>query len=256
MSQGQMPAITLNAFSVMSTWLYAPPVQGSSKRPSIRFNVRGNVPTVVVKTGVDGDENHGKIDFRTDLATFAAALHYAKNLANNVPGTPTKRVFIYQDDFLAGKKMDKIVPLSKWEIGRAQDGRVYMAVLSTKTSRPRIPFYFGPSKYHSIQNGDGSEITPTEMSEAYAIGFLVPAEAVVYNMMVSQFDENAKNVANPANFGGGNGGGNRPNGGNNNYSGNRGGNGGGYNSGGNGGGGSGGGSTQMADQGFDDVMAF
>lgn len=252
MSQGQMPAILLNAFSVMSTWLYAAPVQGSQKRPSIRFNVRGNVPTVIVKTGVEGDENHGKIDFRTDLATFAAAMHYAKALANNVPGTPAKRIFIYQDDFLAGKKLDKLIPLSKWEIGRAQDGRVYMAVLSTKTSRPRIPFFFGPSKYHSIQNGDGVEITPQEMSEAYAIGFLVPAEAIVYNLMVQQFDENAKNVANPANFGGGNGGGNRPAGNGGNFGGNRGGGSNSYS----GGGQSGGGAPQMADQGFDDVMAF
>lgn len=246
-----MPQVTLNAFSVMSTWLYAQPVQGSSKRPSIRFNVRGNVPTVVVKTGVEGDENHGKIDFRTDLATFAAAIHYAKNLANDVPGTPTKRVFIYQDDFVAGKRLDKQMVLSKWEIGRAQDGRIYMAVLSTKSSRPRVPFYFGPSKYHSIQNGDGSEITPKEMSEAYAIGFLAPAEAIVYNLMVSQFDENAKNVANPANFGGGNGGGGnggfKGNGGgnggykNNNYSGNS-------NSGGNSGGGG------FKDDGFGDAM--
>jgi uncharacterized membrane protein YgcG len=252
MSQGNIPAPILNAFSVMSTWIYAAPVQGSTKRPSIRFNVRGNVPTIVVKTGVDGDENHGKIDFRMDLATFAAAMHYTKQLVNNVPDIPQKRVFIYQDDFLAGKKMDKVIALSKWEIGRGSDGRVYMAVLSTKSSRPRIPFYFGPSKYHSIQNGDGSEITPKEMSEAYAMGFLIPAEAIVYNLMVSQFDPNAKNVANPANFGGGNGGGG------NNFGGNRGGNGGGGNYGGNRGGNSGG---QAAagfgdDGGFGDVMAF
>lgn len=248
--QGNFPAPILNAFSVMSTWLYAQPVQGSQKRPSIRFNVRGNVPTVVVKTGVEGDENHGKIDFRTDLATFAAAIHYAKQLANNVPDIPQKRIFIYQDDFLAGKKMDKVIALSKWEIGRAQDGRVYMAVLSTKASRPRVPFYFGPSKYHSIQNGDGSEITPKEMSEAYCIGFLVPAEAIVYNLMVTQFDENAKNVANPANFGGGNGGG----GGGQRQGGNS------YSGGGNRGGNSnyngGGGSAPMADEGFGDVMNF
>lgn len=243
MSQGNFPAPILNPFSVMSTWLYAPPVQGSNKRPSIRFNVRGNVPNIVVKTGVEGDENHGKIEFRTDLATFAAAIHYAKQLVENKPDVPPKRIFIYQDDFVAGKKLDRIMAISKWEIGRGTDGRVYMTVLSTKTSRPRIPFYFGPSKYHTIQNGDGSDITPKEMSEAYAIGFLVPAEAVVYNLMVSSFDENAKNVANPANFGGG-GGGNQNN---------RGGNSGGYNKGGNGGGGNSGG---YKDESFGDVMEF
>jgi hypothetical protein len=241
MSQGNAPVQQLNPFSVMSTWLYADPVQGSSKRPQIRFNVRGNVPNIFVKTGVEGDENHGKIEFRTDLPTFAAAMHYAKCLVNNVPDTPTKRVFLYQDDFLAGKRMDKIIPISKFEIGRAQDGRVYMTVLSTKSSRPRIPFFFGPSKYHTIQNGDGSEITAKEMSEAYAIGFLVPAEAIIYQLLVTQFDPNAKNVANPANFGGGNsgGGGGQRSGGNSNYNG-------------------GGGQRQSSpvNDSFDDAMAF
>lgn len=255
MSQGNAPVVQLNPFSVMSTWLYADAVQGSSKRPQIRFNVRGNVPNIFVKTGVEGDDNHGKIEFRTDLPTFAAAMHYARCLATNVPDTPSKRVFIYQDDFVAGKRMDKIIPLSKLEIGRAQDGRVYITVLSTKSSRPRIPFYFGPSKYHSIQNGDGSEISPKEMSEAYAVGFLVPAEAITYQLLVSQFDPNAKNVANPANFGGGGGGGGNQGGqrqGGGNYGGGGGGN---SYGGGNSGGGNRGGGNPASD-GFDDVMAF
>ena len=85
------------------------------------------------------------------------------------------------------------------------------------------------------------------MSEAYAIGFLVPAEAVVYNLMVSQFDENAKNVANPANFGGGNGGGGQRQGGNN-YGGQR--------QGGNSYGGGNQQSTPMKDDSFGDVMDF
>lgn len=234
--QGQMPAPTLNAFSVMSTWLFAPPVEGSQKRPSIRFGVYGNVPRITVKTGVEGDINHGKIDFKTDLATFAAAMGYARQLIEG-KDIPQERIFVHQDDFVGGKKIDKVVPLAKLQIGREPTtGRVYIAVLSTQSSRPRIRFFFGPTKHHDILNGDGTQISPKEMSEAYAYGFLVPAEAIVYNLMVQSFDQNAKNVANPANFTSNNGGGGqRPQGGGG-YNSNNGG-GGNYNGGGNSGGG-------------------
>jgi hypothetical protein len=233
MSQNNIPAPTLNAFAVMSNWLFAAPVSGGSKRPSFRFQVIGNVPRMVVKTGVEGDMNHGKIDFRCDLPTFGAMVHYVRQLLDG-KDVPAERIFTYEDDFVAGKKLDKPMVLAKLMVGReAESGRIYIAIISTQPNRPRIRFFFGPAKYHNITNADGSTISPKEMSEAYAYGFVVPAEAVVYNLMVSQFDPNAKNVANPANFAGGGGGGqggggfNRggQGGGGNNF--NRGGNGGG-----------------------------
>lgn len=215
--QPQYQGPALNAFSVMSTWLHADPVDGAQKRPNFRFGFIGNVPRITVKTNVQGDLNNGKIEFKTDLATFAAAMHYARQLASNVPDVPQERKFIYQDDFVGGKRLDKIIPLTTLVIGREQSsGRIYIALLSSQQQRPRIRFFFGPSKYHNILNGDGSQISPKEMSEAYAIGFLEPATQAIFNMMVTSFDPNAKNVANPANFGGGQnggGGGQRPQGG-------------------------------------------
>lgn len=201
MSQNmQANAIQLNPFSVMSTWLHAEPVEGSQKRPNLRFNVIGNVPRISVRTNVPNDPQYGRIDFKTDLATFAAAMHYANQLATGAD-VPQERRFTYEDDFLAGKKLDKPMVLSTLMIGReAESGRIYIAIISSQQQRPRIRFFFGPSKYHNILNGDGTQITPKEMSEAYAIGFLKPAEQLVYQLLVKDFDENAKNVANPANF--------------------------------------------------------
>ncbi len=230
MSQQNFPAPVLNIFSVMSNWMFADPVEGAQKRPSLRFGVYGNVPRITVKTNVQGDMNNGKIDFNMDLGTFAVAMAYLQDLTNKVPDTPSEMKFIYQDDFVAGKKLDKIITLATLVIGKANDGRIYIAVLSSQQSRPRIRFFFGPSKYHAIQNGDGSLVSPEVMSVAYARGFARAFEPMIYQLLTgSSFDPNAKNVANPANFnggGGGNGGGNRGGGGNN-Y--NRGGNGGGGN---------------------------
>ena len=218
--QQQRPGPVLNIFSVMSNWLYADPVDGNKKRPNIRFAVFGNVPRISVRTNVEGDINHGRIDFNTDLATFSAAMAYALKLAEGAD-VPQERKFIYQDNFVAGKRLDKVITISSLVIGRdPQTGRIYMAVLSSQTQRPRIRFFFGPSQYHTIQNGDGSTITPKEMSEAYCVGFLKPAYDLTLQVLMQQFDENGKNVANPANFaGGGNNQGGNTGGyqGNNNY---------------------------------------
>lgn len=215
-----MPAPVLNIFSVMTNWMFADPVEGSQKRPSLRFGVYGNEPRITVKTNVQNDINHGKIDFNCDMATFAAAMSFAQSLANGT-ATATERKFIYQNDFVAGKKLDRIIPITTLVIGRAPDGRMYIALLSAQSSRPKIRFFFGPTKYHTIQNGDGSPVTPEEMSNAYAIGFLTSATQFIYQLMTgASFDPNAKNVANPANFGGGGGGqggGQRPQGGGGGY---------------------------------------
>lgn len=231
MSQQNFPAPTLNIFSVMSNWMFADPVEGSQKRPSLRFGVYSNVPRITVKTNLQGDMNNGKIDFNMDLATFAVGMAYLQDLAEGKPDTPNELKLEYQDDFVAGKKLDRVMTLATWVIGKAQDGRIYMAILSSQQSRPRIRFFFGPTKYHNLKSGDGSPIGADKMSQAYARGLARSFEPMVHQLLTgSSFDPNAKNVANPANFngGGGNGGGQRQGGG-----------GGGYNRGGNGGGGGG-----------------
>jgi hypothetical protein len=209
MSQQQnFPAPVLNIFSVMSNWMFADPMDGSKKRPSIRFGVYGNVPRITVKTNVEGDMNHGKIDFNMDLATFAVGMAYLNDLAEGKPDTPTEMKLEYQDDFVAGKKLDRVMTIATWVIGKATDGRIYMAVISSQQSRPRIRFFFGPTKYHNLKAGDGSAYGADKLSQAYARGIGRSVEPMVLQLLTgSAFDPNAKNVANPANFNGGAGGG-------------------------------------------------
>lgn len=202
------PAPTLNIFSVMSNWMFADPVEGSKKRPSLRVGVYGNVPRITVKTNVEGDLNHGKIDFNMDLPTFTVGLSYLNDLVEGKPDTPNELKLEYQDNFVAGKKLDKVITLSTWVIGKGTDGRIYMAVISSQQQRPRIRFFFGPTKYHALKLGDGTLLGADKMSQAYARGFARSTEPLVYQLLTgSSFDPNAKNVANPANFAGGSGGG-------------------------------------------------
>lgn len=225
-------APTLTVFDVMSNWLFAKPVNGSNKRPNLRIKVLGNVPRITVKTGVDGDKDYGKIDFQTDLATFTVAMHKLQEMAEGRDQSEGY-IFDYENDFLAGKKLDNKIVLSMLQIGRDKEsGKLYIAVISGDKSRPRIQFFFGPSQYHNIRRKDGSALTEREMSDAYAIGFLKPACKLMMQYLESNFDPEAKNVPKPmgqqgGGNGGGYGGGNR-----------QGGNSGGYQGGGNSGGGS------------------
>lgn len=206
MSQQNFPAPVLNIFSVMSNWMFADPVDGGTKRPSIRFGVYGNVPRITVKTNVQGDMNNGKIDFNMDLATFAVGMAYLNDLAEGKEGVANELKLEYQDDFVAGKKLDRVMTLATWVIGKATDGRIYMAVISSQASRPRIRFFFGPTKYHNLKSGDGSPLDAGKMSAAYARGIGRSVEPMVLNLLTGPaFDPNAKNVANPANFNGGGG---------------------------------------------------
>lgn len=204
--QPQRAPSPLTIFDVMSNWLFADPVQGAHKRPNIKIKPMGNVPRIIVKTNVEGDRNNGRIDFNTDLATFAAAMHALRQMAQ---GTSKHDLlnFDYTDDFVAGKKLDKPMLLSTLQIGRDKDTeRLYIAIIAHQ--RPRIQFFFGPSKFHGIRLRDGSPLPMGELSNAYAIGFLEPACHMLYNLLSgSAFDENAKNVAKPPAMQGGGGGG-------------------------------------------------
>lgn len=204
--QQQMPKAIVNMFSLMNGWLYTDPVQGAQKRPTLRVGVFGNNPRLTVRTNVEGDQNHGKIDFNCDLATFAAAIAYVRKLANGVDCEPHME-FVYQNDFVAGKKLDSIIPLTNLVIGKDAEGRIYIALVSSQTSRPRIKFYFGPSKHHDILLKDKSKAGPGLLSQCYAEGWAKPAYDLVIHYLTADFDPNAKGVANPNNMNNGQGGG-------------------------------------------------
>jgi len=198
---------------VMSTWLFTEPTAGATKRPNFRVKVIGNVPRFVVKTNVPDDKNNGRIDFNMDVETFAVIMHKIEELAN---GGDKGYDVEYVDDFIAGKKLDKPVTIATVKIGRDRsNGKIFIAVLGY--NRPKIQFFFGPSKFHAIKNSDGSELSEAEVSNAYAMGFVKSFSPIVYNLLCSEFNPDAKNVAKAPTQGGGFGGGGNQGGGGGNY---------------------------------------
>jgi len=189
--QPQRPPIIPNALDVMSTWMYAEPTSSGQKRPNFRVKVIGNVPRLVVKTNVPDDKNNGRIDYNMDLPTFGVIMAKIREIAQGKDGSFTSE---YVDDFIAGKKLDKPVVIASVKIGRDNaSGKIYIAVLGYQ--RPKIQFFFGPSKFHTLKQGDGSELTEAEISSAYAMGFVDMYSKVVAELLISEFNPEGKNVA-------------------------------------------------------------
>lgn len=192
-----------NILDVMSNWLFTDPVPGASKRPNFRVKVIGNVPRITVKTNVENDKNNGKIDFNVDLPTWTTIVAMGMAMATGQDDSEGY-TWDYKDDFVAGKKLDREMIISSLQIGRDREsGRMYIAVMSGDKSRPRIQFWFGPSKYHDIRHRDGSPLAPKKLSEAFAVGFLKATASMVDQLLITTFNPDAKNVAKAGPQGGG-----------------------------------------------------
>lgn len=215
--QRKFPERKLNQGDMMNNWLYAPPVEQGGKRPNLRVRMTGNSPRFVVKTNVPNDANNGRIEFNTDYITFNVILN---TIVRVVKGEITDRVvFDYKDNYVAGKKLDSEMVLSKLEVGRRKDGRVFIAVRSTQQGRPNIAFTFEPSRFHGVATIGGTELTPAQVSEMYAMGWVDMQLTILSHVLNTDFDPDGKGVAKPPQMQGGQGGGGYQN---------RGGNGGGY----------------------------
>lgn len=178
---------------VMSNWLYADPVTGSQKRPNFRLKTLGNVPRFIVKTNVPDDRDNGRIEFHSDLATFSVIVSFLERLGKGEDeGTYT---FEYNDHiFIKGQRSEKPVTKASIKIGVDKTtGRIYIAVLGY--NRPKIQFFFGPSNYHAMKAGDGSELDVGLVSRAYALGCAREWAVRIPMMLVNEFNPDAKNVA-------------------------------------------------------------
>lgn len=193
-NQPNRAPIKLTPLDVFSNWLYAEPVAGATKRANFRLKVLGNVPRFIVKTNVPDDKNNGRIEFNTDIATFAVVVDFINDLAEGKEeGSYTLE---YNDHVFSsgGQRSEKPVTKATIKIGKEKDtGRIFIAVLGY--NRPKIQFFFGPSNFHALKSGDGSELDAGFVSQRYAKACAKSWSEQVINLINANFDEDAKNVA-------------------------------------------------------------
>ena len=242
--QQQAPQRKQLPFDDQRMKLYANPVQGATKRPTLTFGYVtrkfvANMASITVRTQVPNDKNNGVIKAEIPMSSMYSIFETVKEILA-LPGAQERSRRLYTD-FLMGKKTDQPVPYANLIVGKEEDGRVYIALVAK--NRPNIKFHVAPDDFIREVTRDGQEMNTVEYYAQYGRGYF-GLIADVYAWVV-----NSEFIGWSPDNGGGNGG-NGGNGGGNNWGGgNNGGNGGGNN---NGGGNSGwGGGNDSNDSGDD-----
>lgn len=200
--------------------LYGAVVSGATKRPVLTFGYVtrkfvANMASITVKTQVPNDANNGNIKAEIPMALMYSIRETAMDLLT-LPGAQERIRGLYTD-FLAGKKMDQPVKYASLIVGKEDDGRLYLALVSR--NRPSIKFHIAPDDFFREVTKDGQEMNTSEYYSQYARGYMNMIFGVYDNLTQSEFIGWTPNDNQQGNNQNGNGNNNQYSGGGNNQSG-------------------------------------
>lgn len=216
------PAPHRNVLSEFKLRLLGEIQSGAKRRPTLGVSVHKNQPRIQVRTEVPNDSDNGLIAANMDTHTFFAFMDILKKVTENPAVEPENRFSIRNQGhtFFGGKRSEKPELLSTTIIGRDKDTQeVYLAVISSRKERPCIKFYFRPSEWHDLRDGQGQPLDPATISNIYASSYLGWLNELVPAVLFAEYV-----APEPRDNGQGGGGNNWGNRNNNNGGNNRGGN--------------------------------
>lgn len=220
------------------------PVKGVKGWSTLQYYANNDNPGITVYTNdpSDKENNFGRIQAKFGLLDMHIHLEQLSAVASSKEPV---NMSVTCKGMRGGKDNPKQVDVAEVEVGKRQDGVVYIVVRDLENrNRPEIEFVFTPSRFHNYAV-NGQPATEAMLSVLVAKGIYKLLSELI--PQVSRTTYKHPEPKQQGGGGGGYGGGNRGGGGNN-YGGNNNSNGGG-NRGGGGGGGSFGGDT-------DDDMPF
>jgi hypothetical protein len=145
--------------------MYTPQPDGQGKSSRLVYDIVANNPRIICYTNIPEDnvesKNWGRISANLDLPTFYGFLDILEKMADAEPDTRVKidnRGFTY----ISGKRSESTVLLSELFVGKDQDGKVWISVITE--GRPKVKFTYGVSDYHSFTHGNGVAFTEAEAS--------------------------------------------------------------------------------------------
>ena len=173
----------LNEFKLR---LYADPVSGSKKKPSLAVSVVKNQPRITVRTNVETDPENGRVMAKMDAPTFFGFLEVLRLAIDAEPGY--RRSIENKNPFIGGKaNFENPMTESTTHIGKDPEGRVFIGVVNKKVTPVR--FYFKPTNFHYLVDQDGNAIPEAELTVIYAKAWLNLMYQLVPNVLDTHFEE-------------------------------------------------------------------
>lgn len=152
----------------------------------LRVGVLENCPFMTVRTRVDGDANHGKIDANMDPKTWYALMALIRAVAmSNGPVAP-KSVDNYGHPFINGQRSREKKIMSRTTVQKKEDGVIYISI-TAGSKRPVIEFPFLADEYHAFVGDQGQPMSPAEVSRYCAIGMVNIWEKMMAQVLVDHY---------------------------------------------------------------------
>ena len=154
-----MPDSKKNILSHSKMTLTAPKLPNGSYPPKFKVQTYNNNVQFAIFTGLD---NSGVINAGMDPITFYTALAMIERMIKEP--TPAKdEVITYKVENDQGRGKDKALK-STTVIGKDSEGVLFISVLSTDSSMPKVKFNFNTDFYHRISIPGVSKATVSELA--------------------------------------------------------------------------------------------
>lgn len=192
-----------NALDEFKLRLTAPKLENGDRPPMLAISVVGNHPRINVFTNVPSDKNRGIIRAAMDTPMMYVLIDLLYEMVDAEPETKK-----YIDNYTRNRGEDgknKTECESRTVVGKDKNGIVYLSVISTDESRPRVKFNFQNSYYHPVHDGQGNQLEKADMSRRMARAYA----NMLSNLVANVLDTNYQQPQQQGGFGGGNRGGNR-----------------------------------------------
>lgn len=154
-----MPDSKKNIFSHSKMTLTAPKLENGSYPPKFKVQTYNNNVQFAIFTGLD---NSGVINAGMDPITFYSVLAMIERMIKE-PAPPKGEVLTYKVENDQGRGKEKALK-STTIIGKDSDGILFISVLSTDSSMPKIKFNFNTDYYHRISISGVSKATVSEIA--------------------------------------------------------------------------------------------
>lgn len=207
--------------------LSAEPLDKGRGRPTLSLYVTGNNPRIDVYTNVPDDKDKGLIRAKIDYIILQTIIELIRQMAVRNPQGPDLMAIECKDyTWNNRQRSDQVEVLTRIIVGRDEENKVYIQLMSVDPSRPKIRFYFGRNLYHTLVASDGKPLSPAETSRLGALAWARNLDCIYPQVAMQMWKEpERKQDGNGGGYnrggGGSNGGGNNRNnnggGGNNRY---------------------------------------
>lgn len=171
MSNGNFKPRVKTALDFSKLKLYGEKLDGAKSSPSFSWYLteKGH-PRIDVWTGLD-DQKSKQIRGTFDIQVAIAAMGMLEKVIGH--DGPCRKVMSNSNyTWFGGKKSDSPKELTRLVVGKAEDGRVYISLLSTEKDMPRPVFYFRAPYMHKVVDGQGEPAPAGEESEIFAQAYV------------------------------------------------------------------------------------